>query len=49
MQCNYRAEITVLNAERFAGSEVGHVPERHVDFCGGRVPKRPTGYKYAGA
>jgi hypothetical protein len=34
-------KMTVLNVGRFAGSGVGHVPERPTGFCSRRVPKRP--------
>ena len=41
---NYRAEEAALNLWGFADSEVGHVPERHVDSVCLRVPNRHTGF-----
>jgi DNA-binding response OmpR family regulator len=43
-QCNYRAEMTVLNAGRFTALAMGRCPETHHGWECRRVPKRPAGF-----
>jgi hypothetical protein len=43
-ECNYRAEMTLLNVGQFAGLGMGHVPKRPTICMCRYVPKRPIGF-----
>jgi hypothetical protein len=46
MSRNYRAEVTGVECRAF---RVRHVHKRHIDFCGGRVPKLPKTLSFVAA